>query len=251
MLAAMAPDEVSPRTLVRDVLMGVPGARIAFERHQVDFCCHGALPLEDACARVGADVGAVLRALREEAAKPDAPPPWDDGLLALPLEDVVRHLAGDIHARARTETLAMIEKASSLSEVKGSPITSELERLAAELEPHLRFEERYVFPYVVAMEVALSNGSEPPVALFASVREPIRDLVREHEHAERSLDALRELTGGYRPPEGASQGVRELYAMLSAHDEALVRHMHVEGNVLFPRAIELEAKLHPRGKRGR
>ena len=90
--------------------------------------------------------------------------------------------------------------------------------------------------------VALEETGEVPLALFDTVLEPCRMLLREHEAADHALEAIRRLTGSYAPSPAADAPTRALYAALAAYDQALVMHMHIEGNVLFPRAQQLEAK---------
>lgn len=247
MLAAMVAELLVPETLVRDILQKVPGAPRAFERHRVDYCCHGDLALSEASARVEADVTAVLAALAEEAARPDAEPAWGDSFDHMPLAEVVAHLRDEVHPRARRDVAAL----RALCPAEG-PLVDAVRRLCDEVEPHLLFEERHLFPYVLAME---DTGRVPP-ALFEAVHEPCRMLLREHEASDHKLDELRALTGGYRAPDGAEASTAALYAALGDYDRALVRHMHIEGNALFPRARKLEEKLRasaprPRGPWGR
>lgn len=229
----MSADLLVPETLVRELLKHLPGAPRAFERHRVDYCCHGALSVAEASARVGADVGAVLAALAEEAARPDAEPAWGDSFELLPLEDVVEHLVGTVHAQARQDVAAL----RALAPPSGA-LADAVHALCDELDPHLAFEERHVFPYVVGLE----RTGEAPLALFDTVVEPCQMLLREHEAADHTLDTLRALTNGYRAPDEADDATTALYRALAAYDKALVLHMHLEGNVLFPRAQQLEAK---------
>ncbi len=231
--APMSAELLVPETLVRDLLKHVPGAPRAFERHRVDYCCHGALSVSEASARVGADVDAVLAALAEEAARPDAEPAWGDTFELLPLEDVVEHLVTEVHAKARRD-VAELRALAPADSALGRAVLA----LCDELEPHLAFEERHVFPYVVGIE----RTGEVPLALFDTVVEPCQMLLREHEASDHTLDTLRALTDGYQAPAGADAATVALYRALAAYDRDLVLHMHLEGNVLFPRAQQLEAK---------
>jgi len=240
--AAMTADLLVPETLVREILKHVPGAPRAFERHRVDYCCHGALPLAEASSRVGADVGAVLSALAEEAARPDAEPAWGDSFEHLPLEEVVAHLVTEVHAQARRD----VEALRALAPPEGE-LARAVRSLCDEVGAHLAFEERHLFPYVVGLE----RTGEAPLALFDTVVEPCQMLLREHEAADHALDTLRALTGGYRTPDGADDATAALYRALAAYDKALVLHMHLEGNVLFPRAQQLEAKARAMARRAR
>lgn len=223
-----------PETLVRDVLMRVPGAPRGFARHRVDYCCHGALTVAEASARVDADPAAVLAALAEEAARPDAEPPWGDSFEHMPLAEVVAHLAEEVHPQCRRDVAAL----RAICPAAG-PVARAIAQLCDELDAHLAFEERYLFPYVVALE----QTNALPIALFDTVYEPCQMLLREHESADHGLDALRALTDDYRPPPDADVATRDLYATLADYDRALVRHMHLEGNVLFPRAQRLEDRV--------
>ena len=245
--AAMALEGVGRDTLVRDVLLNVAGAVAAFDRHRVDHCCHGALSLVDACARVGADVDAVLATLEEEAARPGAEAPRDREMLTIPLEALVAQLEGELHAGARADAKSLVAHARQVDATHPGrgleAVVAALEALFAELLPHLDFEERHVFPYVVAMERASRDERPPPVALFETLAVPVADMTREHERTDHHLDALVACTNGYRPAPEDDDAVRALFAALAAHHEGLVRHMHLEGNVLFPRAERLEAKL--------
>lgn len=231
-----------PETTVSELLERVPGAPRAFERHRVDYCCHGSLPLAEACARVRADVRAVLSALAEESARPDAEPAWGDAFVRDPLEDLVAHLLADVHPATRREIDALRGALSS-----PPPLAAALAALDDELTRHMLFEERHLFPYVVALERTMAL----PPALFASVAEPCEMLLRDHESTDHSLDALRAITDRYTPPAGADDALREGYARLAEFDRALVRHMHIEGNVLFPRAQRLEEKLRSSAPRAR
>lgn len=243
----MRTELLAPETLVREILQRVPGAPRAFERHRVDYCCHGELSLAEASARVSADVREVLAALAEESARPDAEPAWGDSFDHMPLVDVVAHLRDEVHPQARRDIAAI----RALCPATGA-LGESVRRLCDELEPHLAFEERHLFPYVLAME---ETGLLPP-ALFDSVHEPCRMLLRDHEASDHHLDELRRLTDNYRPPEGADARAVALYRALADYDRALVRHMHVEGNALFLRARRLEEKLRaiaprPRSRWGR
>jgi len=229
----MSPELLAPETLVREILKHVPGAPRAFEQHRVDYCCHGDLSVAEASARVGADAAAVLAALAEEAARPDAEPAWGDSFERMPLADVVEHLEAEVHPKARRD-VAVLRKLCPADGALARAVT----QLCDELDAHLAFEERHLFPYVVSLE---DTGEAPP-ALFDTVVEPCRMLLREHEAADHELEAIRALTGNYRTPAGADDATRALYAALADYDKELVLHMHIEGNVLFPRAQQLEAK---------
>ena len=114
-------------------------------------------------------------------------------------------------------------------------------RLAADLAPHLQKEEQILFPYIEALDRAAGGGGGPAASCFGSVRNPIRMMMAEHETALEILSELRATAAGYTVPADADASFQALYAGLTQLESDLHRHIHLENNILFPRAIELEA----------
>jgi regulator of cell morphogenesis and NO signaling len=117
------------------------------------------------------------------------------------------------------------------------------EGLSNELTSHMAKEEMVLFPHICALERAAISHSTPPVAPGGAVRNPIRMMEHEHEDAGRALSRICELTSNYEPPEGACNTFRALYAQLADLERDLHTHIHLENNVLFPRAARLEDRL--------
>jgi len=243
----------SGTSVIRDVVLSTPGATLALERFHVDYCCGGSLSLAEACERAGAPLEAVLAALVEEAARPGAEVAGGE-MLSVPLEALVARLLDVHHMRSREAAVALVAQAKDVASAEPSPglarIVALVQDLFGALIPHLDFEERHVFPYVVALERAGREHARPPAALFASIAEPMRDMEREHAACDRAMHEIHGIGGELR--EGAGDRLRALLDALDAHERELVRHMHLEGNVLLPRAERLEQKLRtPTGTRGR
>jgi len=114
------------------------------------------------------------------------------------------------------------------------------EKLEADLTPHLAKEERILFPYIVALE---SNPAQPPASCFGSVANPVRMMGIEHHGVKEILEQLRELTANYQPPREGDSDVFALYSALAKLDNDLVEHIHLEDDVLFPQALELERNI--------
>lgn len=246
------PFVLGPGALVRDIVLHVPGASRAMERFRIDYCCGGQRSLEAVCRESRVTLDAVLGAIEEERAKGGAS---DAELLVIPLGHLIEHIVGEHHARTRAEALripALARRAvdASAGDTKAiTAVSAEVERLFVSLMAHLAEEESVLFPYVVALEEAGATGGPPPVAIFESVRDEVRELERDHEHGEAHLLELRRLASDYAVDPSTAPPVRELFAALEAYEKDLQRHMHLESNVLFPRAGWLEAKL--RGTRRR
>jgi regulator of cell morphogenesis and NO signaling len=114
-----------------------------------------------------------------------------------------------------------------------------------DLIPHMLKEEQVLFPYIVSLEQAVTAGDEPPTPFFGTVRNPIKMMMNEHEVVGELLIRLREVTNDYALPEDACLSFRALYERLMDVEQDLHRHIHLENNLLFPRAAEMEAGVRP------
>src|SRR5688572_841029 len=118
----------------------------------------------------------------------------------------------------------------------------EFAAVADELSQHMMKEEQVLFPYVVSLEHAVHHGGPPPPDIFGTVQNPIRMMEIEHQEAGDGMAMMRELTRDYEVPVDACATYRLLFEELQAFERDLHTHVHLENNVLFPAAIELEEK---------
>ena len=114
--------------------------------------------------------------------------------------------------------------------------------LAEELSVHLMKEELVLFPYVVRMEESTLAGETAPPAMFGTVANPVRMMMQEHDGAGDALRSLRAITNDYKAPEDACISYRTLYQALQDFESDLHQHIHLENNILFPRAVAMEGK---------
>jgi regulator of cell morphogenesis and NO signaling len=112
-------------------------------------------------------------------------------------------------------------------------------QLYDDLAPHLLKEENILFPYILQMEAA-GNGAQCETPPFVTVRNPVRMMLMEHEAAGELLRQVKTLTHDYTPPPDACISFRTLYLALENFEKDLHQHIHLENNILFPRAIEME-----------
>ncbi len=231
-------------TTVRDIAISQPASVRVFEKYQIDFCCNGKRPLRAACLDAGIapeDLLAEIRAAgqREEAAAED----WT----CAPLAGLVAHIVKRHHGylyRELPQIGARLEKVvANHGQAKPwlADIRNEFLRLREELREHLEKEEEVLFPYLRSLE-----AGQPATACFASVAVPIRIMLSEHEHATAALAEMRRLSSGYEAPEGGCPGFRALLHDLAALEADLHQHIHLENNILFPRAIELDTEARTR-----
>jgi regulator of cell morphogenesis and NO signaling len=98
-----------------------------------------------------------------------------------------------------------------------------------------------LFPHITALESAVSSGKPKPRPAFGTVENPVHMMELEHESAGEALKEISKLSSNHTPPENACFSYRTLYATLKEFETDLHQHVHLENNILFPRAIELES----------
>ena len=231
------------RTLGAIVTERPSTARI-LERYGLDYCCGGGRTLAEACADAGLDPTALVAALAEAA--PEATPEW----AGLGPVQLIEHLQTTHHVFLRAELPRLSALAAKVRDVHGGrhpelvDVADTFEQLRADLEPHLFKEEQALFPRIRWLADSDQAGSEPGASTPAGiVSAPVRVMRQEHDVAGALLARLRTLTDGYTPPEDGCPSYRLLYQGLAELEADTHLHVHIENNVLFPAAIELEDRL--------
>lgn len=216
-----------------------PGRARVFERLGIDYCCAGRKPLLDACAARGLDAGDVVRALEAEDARgAGSETDWTRE----PASALADHIEATHHAYLRAELprleamIAKVVKAHGARHPELAALQGVFAGCRAELADHMEKEERVLFPWVRRLEAGKAGSGYPPW----SVARPVACMEHEHEAVGRALERMRELTGGYRPPEGACTTYRAMLHALAELEADTHRHVHKENSILFPRAVELE-----------
>lgn len=219
-----------------------PQTSRVFEAHQIDYCCCGDKPLEQACRDRELDPQQIAGQLEQAIADDETP---SEDWLQAPLIDLCDHIEQTHHAYLRTELPRLTQMIGKVVNAHGEshPKLHELQRvfaaLCAELEPHMFKEERILFPAIRRMEQSTATPSFP----FGTVANPINMMEHEHDNAGAALSQLRRLTSDYQPPTDACNTYRAMVDGLRELELNMHQHVHKENNILFPRAIELERAL--------
>jgi regulator of cell morphogenesis and NO signaling len=224
---------ISETTTVAEIASSLPTSVRVFQRHGIDFCCGGRTTLAIACRERGIPLAEVVSAIEASAAQSTDHRDWTSE----PLHALVDHIVSTYHEPLREELPRLEAMASKVFQVHGAN-ASHLARLeaivaelSAELRAHMRKEELVLFPAIRAIEAS----APAPVPISA----PIAAMEHEHDHAGGLLSELRELTQGYTAPEWACQTFRAFYQGLAELESTMHLHVHLENNVLFPRALGL------------
>lgn len=222
-----------------------PAAARIFEQAGIDYCCGGQRSLEEACAKAKMSCAEVADLLEQAAAQRTSA---DRDWLAAGQADLVEHIVNTHHAYVRSE---MPRLEALLVKVRGvhgenhpelAQIAGIFREVAQEMTMHMMKEEQILFPYIVDLEKAAQGKGRAPIPMFGTVQNPVRMMMQEHDSAAGNLRRIRELSGGYTPPAGACASYGVLYEALAAFEADLHQHVHLENNILFPRAIEMEER---------
>jgi regulator of cell morphogenesis and NO signaling len=229
---------------VREIALENPSSIRVFESLGIDYCCGGKRPLSDACSHANVDFERVMELL--EATKIDAQAPDTGGWKTRPLAELIAHIVATHHGYVRQET-PRIQGLMTKVLAKHGPTHPEIGQIdelfsaiSQELSTHILKEEQVLFPYIEKMEAAVLAGEPVPVAFFGTVKRPIANMVAEHDDAGALLAKIRSLSGGYTAPAGACPTFLGLYQGLQEFERDLHHHVHLENNILFPRAVEME-----------
>ena len=229
---------------VRDFVLDKPASARVFESFGIDYCCGGAQTLAEACQAVNRPIDEVTAALE----KCDAAPPetdWGNASLA----ELAQHIVDTHHAFTRAEItriaslIAKVVAAHGQSHPELSRVQMTFAGLAEELREHMGKEEGMLFPYIGQMEEAARIKRHPPEPMFGTVQNPVAVMIMEHEASGQALEKIRDVTKDYAVPSDACTSYQALYQALPAFAADLHQHIHLENNILFPRAIELENSL--------
>ncbi len=215
-----------PETPLGTLATEHPGATRVLLRHGLDFCCGGGQSLAQACARAGLDPAAVLAEI--EAGEVQTPQvPWRER----PLHELVEHILARYHEPLRRDLPALLAAARKVERVHADKsacprgLADHIEHMAHDLEAHMLKEERVLFP-------AILGGHRGP-----GLAPPVQVMRAEHDTHGANLRRLRELAHGFEAPPEACRTWRALYDGLARLEAELMEHVHLENNVLFPRAL--------------
>ena len=233
---------------VRELALNVPAATRVFEQLGIDYCCGGNKSLKSACDEARLPIQQVLESLQAAAvsakARKDVGP--RDNWAEAPLSDLISHINTTHHKYTREEIARLGPLFDKVCNVHGPSrpellqIRHDFRALAQELTMHMLKEERVLFPFIERMEEAVIAGEPVLPPPFGTVNNPVAAMIHEHETAGALLRNMRSLSANYQPPDGACTSYKALYSALEEFERDLHQHIHLENNVLFPRAIEME-----------
>ena len=231
-------------TLVKEIVNQHPSAIRLFDRLGIDYCCGGGRSIEAACAAASLKADSVLEQVSQCVAMES--PGESKDFQTMPLAELTQYIVEQHHAFTREELPRLLTMAQKLASKHGDryPQAKEIERLIFELwtemNSHMMKEEQLLFPYIDDLARAAAAGEVAADPFFGTIACPIGAMEEEHEAAGALIAQLAKATDGYTPAVGACMTHRGLYFGLAEFERDLHMHVHLENNVLFPRALALE-----------
>ena len=235
---------VTAERTVRDLALESSSATRVFEKLGIDYCCGGDKPLEEACRAAKLSVEEVQNAL--DSAQRESNSTTVRDWQHEPLSELIAHITARHHKFVRQEIARLGPLFEKVCGVHGKNhaellhIQAVFRGLAQELTSHMMKEEMVLFPYIVRMEEAVIQGEPVLPPPFGTIANPVAMMEHEHDSAGAALRAVRAASDGYVAPEGGCASYQALYRALAEFEADLHQHIHLENNILFPRAVVME-----------
>lgn len=231
---------IENKTVAEVVSENIKTAHV-FKKYGIDFCCGGGVTIEKACEKKHLD----YNTLKSELLQVDSAPKAYD-YNSWKLDFLIDHIVNIHHTYVEESIPLILQYSNRVAEVHGHhyaeviKINTLFTEVANELAAHLKKEELILFPYIKKLLKLKEEKSNLTPPNFGSVNNPIQMMEEEHESAGDIFKTIAQLTNNYTPPEGACNTFKALYAKLDEFEQDLHQHIHLENNILHPKAIQLE-----------
>lgn len=233
---------ITAETPVRDIAVEQPSVIPALEQFGIDYCCGGQHTLAEACVKRDLQIASVLEELeRRQEDKSVAEAQWQKATL----KELTKYIVQRHHVFTREQLGLILDLAAKVERRHGSShpeifqVSEALGAISSELTNHFLCEEDILFPYIAQLEDGLDPALPPT---FNDAEQPVARMMSDHSHTGNELRLVREITNNYRLPADACTTYRALYSALENLEKDLHQHIHLENNVLFPRALKQTRK---------
>jgi len=235
---------ITTSTLVADIATASPATIKVFQRHRIDFCCGGRVPLGEVCEAHQIAPPLLIDELERALHSTEKEIDWTTASLT----SLVAHIQARFHRPLEEEIprlRAMVDKVVSRHGARLPRLVllqATFAGLQDELLDHMKKEDVLLFPAIVALEAGAAPGRS---AGWTWIDQPILVMEAEHAAAGAALERIAELTDGHTPPADACPTFRGLYHGLSELERDMHVHVHLENHILFPRAAALARSVAP------
>jgi len=232
------------KTVADVVTENIKAAHI-FKKYGIDFCCGGGVSIKKACEKAEIDPVLVeteilnLENIKDRALDFNS---WK-------LDFLTDHIINVHHGYVEESSPLLLQYSQRVNHVHGhhytelAEIESLVKQVVQELAAHMKKEELILFPFIKKLVKAEREGTEVPPIHFGTVENPIKMMEAEHEEAGEILRKIAKLSNNFTPPQGACNTYKAFYSKLEEFEQDLHQHVHLENNILFPKALKLEKTL--------
>lgn len=236
--------EIDEKTVAEIVTENIKTADI-FKKNGIDFCCGGNVNVQDVCIKKGVDFELVKKEILELENKPTGSQDfnsWD-------LDFLADYIQNTHHKYVEEANGLIIQYSDKVAKVHGHHYTEVVKinklfhAIAGELTMHMKKEEMILFPFIKQIAQAKKDGTTLNPPGFGTIQNPINMMEAEHDDAGDIIKEIAALSNNFTPPPEACNTFRALYAKLEEYQNDLFQHIHLENNILFPKAILLEKEL--------
>ena len=216
-----------------------------FKKNGIDFCCGGNVAVREVCAKKGID----FEELRKDLIEVNTTDSLSHNFNDWELDFLVDYIVNTHHNYVAAANDLLIQYSDKVASVHGHhysevvEINKILHSMFDELNAHMQKEEVILFPYIKKIVVSKKQNIELKKPDFGTINNPIKMMEDEHDAAGDGMKSIATLSNNFTPPSEACNTFKALYAKLEEFQNDLFQHIHLENNILFPKAIELEKEL--------
>jgi len=237
---------INPETTVREIAAHHPQTLEVFDEYGIDYCCGGGDRLADATASRGIDLSTLVERLEQSIARtPKKGEEARDWTLS-GMGELADHIVARHHAFLQTVLPRLHTGLDMVARVHGPnhgevlfPLQRHFEALRADIEAHRQKEEQTLFPLLKGLEASREGAETKPTTDCDTIRRLLEETTAEHNQVGHFLHEMREISSNYDLPADACVTFSRVYQDLQALESDVHRHIHLENNILFPRALEL------------
>jgi regulator of cell morphogenesis and NO signaling len=238
--------KITPDKTIGSIVADDYRAASVLTAHGIDFCCKGGRTIEEVCRSKGLDPAEltkeIITVLQRDADVGEAYKSWT-------LTQLTDHIEMVHHRYVEAQTAVLKIYLNKLCKVHGAEhpelfeILREFEECSEAMAVHMKKEELILFPFVRRMEKAQKEPTGLPAANFGTVENPVQMMMEDHEGEGERFRRIEALSKGYQNPPDGCATYSTAMNMLREFEQDLHMHIHLENNILFPRAIELEKEF--------
>lgn len=237
--------EITKDMIIGDVVAADYNKASVFHKYGIDFCCNGNRSIEDACTKGNIDADKLLEDLKSPIQSSGN---VNKGYDTWPLDLLADYIEKTHHRYVEAKLAEIPPYLDKIAKVHGEhhPELFEIKELfdisKGEFSRHMKKEELMVFPQIRKMVKAHEQGVDFQSS-FGTIETPIEQMLDDHDHEGERFRRISELTDGYTTPEDGCNTYRVTLGLLKEFEADLHLHIHLENNILFPKAIAMEKSM--------